>query len=357
MTADEEALTRPTRSDGPTDDLCLVTGASGFIGGHLVKRLLREGHRVRCLVRPTSDRRLLERLDVDLVDGDLTRASSLVRATEGCRYVLHCGALVSDWATVQEIRRINVLGTQNLLDASAATSVERFVHFSTTDIYGYPGGQGIDESESPSRFRNWYAETKLQAEQEVRRVGQTRSLKFVILRPATVYGPGSDEVIGEMAAAICRGHMFLVDRGRAVAGLTYVENVADAAILALRQEAASGQAFNVTDGLPVTWRQFVDDLADGLGCRRVRWNLPFAVAHGVALLLEHTYRLVRRTARVETRPLLSRQAVHVLGRHQDFSNEKAKELLGWEPRIDYSAALAATLAWLREERPANREDR
>jgi nucleoside-diphosphate-sugar epimerase len=338
----------------PAGDLCLITGASGFIGGHLVECLVREGHRVRCLVRPTSDTARLERLDVELVDGDLTTASSLQPAAAGCRHVLHCGALVSDWATVEEIRRINVLGTQNLLQASIAASVERFIHFSTTDVYGYPGAKAVDETQAPGRFRNWYAQTKLEAEQEVRRASQTRALQPVILRPATVYGPRSEEVIGEMAAAMRRGQMLLVDRGRAVAGLTYVENVTDAAVLALRRDAAVGQAFNITDALPITWRQFVDDLADGLGCRRVRLSLPLGVAEGLAFSLEHTYRLLRRTARMKTPPLLSRQAVHVLGRQQDFSNQKAKALLGWEPRVDYTGGLAATLAWLREKGPATR---
>jgi oxidoreductase len=170
----------------------------------------------------------------------------------------------------------------------------------------------------------------------------------VILRPATVYGPGSHEVIGEMARAIMRRHMLLVDGGRAIAGLTYVENLADAAVLALGRDTAVGQAFNVTDGLPITWRQFLDDLADGLGFPRVGWSLPFGVARGLAVLLEQTYRFARTTARVRTSPLLSRQAVDVLGRQQDFSNEKAKALLGWAPRVGYRAGLEATLAWLRD---------
>jgi nucleoside-diphosphate-sugar epimerase len=330
----------------PTGDPCLITGATGFIGGHLTERLLREGHRVRCLVRPTSQTALLKRLNVDLVEGDLRTPSSLARAAEGCRYVLHCGALVSDWATVGEIRRINALGTRNLLEASIAASVERFVHFSTTDVYGYPGGRAIDETYVPTGFQNWYAQTKRDAEQEVRRADQTGALRVVILRPATVYGSRSHEVIGEMAAAILRGQMLLIDGGRAIAGLTYVENLTDAAVLALREDAALGQAFNVTDGLPITWRQFLDDLADGLGCRRVRWSLPFGMAQSLAFLLEQTYRLVRKASRVTTSPLLSRQAVHVLGRHQDFSNQKAKALLGWAPRVDYHTGLEATLSWL-----------
>jgi oxidoreductase len=332
---------------GGSDALCLITGATGFIGGHLTERLLREGHRVRCLVRPTSDTRLLEQLGVELVHGDLTSPPSLVRAARGCRYLLHCGALVSDWATVAEMRRINVVGTRHLLQASIAASAERFIHFSTTDIYGHPGDGLVDERHKPRGFSNWYAQTKLEAEQEVQRASQTAPLQFVILRPATVYGPRSEDVVGEMATAVQRGHMLLVDHGRAIAGLTYVENLTDAAVLALGRDSAVGEAFNVTDGLPITWRQFLDDLADGLGARRARWSLPLGVAQGLGLSLEQAYRLLRRILRVKTPPLLSRQAVDVLGRDQNFSNEKAKALLEWTPRVGYPAGLEATLSWLR----------
>jgi nucleoside-diphosphate-sugar epimerase len=326
-----------------TDGVCLVTGATGFIGGHLAERLAKEGHRVRCLVRASSDTSLLRALGVELAVGDLTDARSLADAVGGCRYVLHCGAQVSDWATAEEIRRINVGGTRDLLAASAAASVRRFVHFSTTDVYGYPGGAAIDETYAGTRFANWYSQTKRDAEAEVRRA----SLAAVILRPATVYGPRSTDVVGEIAKALRGGHMLLVGGGRAVAGLCYVENLVDAAVLALRHDAAPGQAFNVTDGLDVTWRRFTDDLADGLGCSRARWSLPYPVAIGLGFALEHGYRLLRRTTGLSTPPLLSRQAVHVLGRDQDFSNRQARELLGWEPRVGYAAGLEATLAWLR----------
>jgi nucleoside-diphosphate-sugar epimerase len=174
-------------------------------------------------------------------------------------------------------------------------------------------------------------------------------LEVVTLRPATVYGPGSEDVVGEMARAIEARQMLLVGGGRAVAGLSYVENVVDAALLAIRSDAASGQAFNVTDGLEVTWRRFLADLAEGIGAPEPRWSLPYGVAYGVAFVLEHGYRMLRASTRLRTRPLLSRQAVHVLGRDQDFSNRKAREQLGWEPRISYAEGLNATLAWLRDD--------
>ncbi len=340
---------RGSATDPSREDVCLITGATGFIGGHLAERLVREGHQVRCLVRASSDTALLEKLDVEIAVGDLTSARSLAGAVEGCRYVFHCGALVSDWATTNEIAQINVEGTQNLLAASVGASVQRFIHFSTTDVYGYPGGAAIDETHTATRFRNWYAQTKLGAEGEVRRAAATHDLDAVILRPATVYGPRSIEVVGEMARAIRGGNMLLVDGGRAVAGLCYVDNLVDAAVLALGHEAAPGHAFNVSDGLAVTWKEFTAGLAEGLGCSQVRWSMPYWMANAIGLSLEHSYRLLRRTTRLKTPPLLSRQAVHVMGRNQDFSNRKARELLGWEPRVDYPTGLEATVAWLKAE--------
>jgi acetylornithine/succinyldiaminopimelate/putrescine aminotransferase/nucleoside-diphosphate-sugar epimerase len=338
------ARLEPTR-----EELCLVTGASGFIGGHLSERLVEEGFPVRCLVRRTSDVSLLESLGVELVTGDLVDADSVARAARGCRYVFHCGALVSDWATVKEIRRINIQGTQNALNAAAEACAERFIHFSSTDVYGYPGDRGVDETFVASKFRNWYSETKLAAEAEVRRAEQAQRIRTVILRPATVYGPRSKEVIGEIARAIRGGNMLLVDGGRAIAGLSYVHNLIDAAILALDHDAAPGQAFNITDGLDVTWKDFTTGLAHGLGCSEVRWSLPYWAANGLGACLENGYRLLHTATRVSLPPLLSRQAVHVLGQNQDFSNRKARELLGWEPKIGYQAGLGATLDWLRTE--------
>ncbi|HEX6459894.1 MAG TPA: aminotransferase class III-fold pyridoxal phosphate-dependent enzyme [Thermoleophilaceae bacterium] len=348
-TGSDDVKFRGTRIDPSRDHVCLVTGATGFIGGHLARRLVEEGYQVRCLARSSSDTSLLDRLNVEIAVGDLTSARSMARAAEGCRHVFHCAGMVSDWGTPKEIAGVNVGGTRNLLQASVDAAVERFIHFSTTDVYGYPGVAGVDESYAGNGFRNWYAQTKRAAEEEVRRVGEAHGLETVILRPATVYGPHSTDVVGEIARAIRAGHMLLVDGGQAVAGLVYVENVVDAALLAARHEAAPGNAFNASDGLDVTWRQFIDGLAEGLGCAPKRWNMPYWMANGIGFSLEHGYRVLHRTTRLTTPPLLSRQAVQMLGRNQDFSNRKARDLLGWEPRVDYAAGLDATIDWLKAE--------
>lgn len=346
---------RDPRAEGGSAEreLCLITGATGFIGSHVARRMTAAGYRVRCLVRRTSDARRrarLEGLGLDLVTGDITDADSLARALAGCRFVVHCAALVSDWATITEIKRVNVTGTRNLVEAASAASVGRFVHLSTTDVYGYPGAEGVKEDYVPTHFSNWYAETKRAAEAEVRLVARARGLDVVILRPATVYGPFSEEVVGQMAAAIRARRMILIGGGRAIAGLVFVENLVDAALLALRHPGASGAAFNVTDGLDVTWRRFLGDLAAGLESPPPSWNLPYPVAHAIGSALERGYRGLRATTGLSMPALLSRQAVHVLGRDQDFSNRRLREVLGWEPRVSYVDGLAATLEWLRADR-------
>jgi len=335
----------PGRSSDAIAGPCLITGASGFVGGRLAARMASEGRRVRCLARASSDTSRLDALGLDVARGDLGDAASLARAAAGCETVVHCAALVSDWATVREIRTANVAGTRNLAGAAAAAGVRRLVHISTTDVYGHPGGRAVAEDEPQRTFANWYAQSKREAEREL--VGR-RAPEVVVLRPATVYGPGSVEVIGEIADAIRGGHMLLIGGGRAVAGLCYVENLLDAIVLALEHPAAAGRTFNVSDELDVSWRRLSRDLAAGLDSPPPRLSLPYPVAAAIGASLEHAYRLARRLTGLRTRPLLSRQAVQVLGRDQLFSAAALRETLGWEPRTGYEEGLAATLAWLRE---------
>jgi nucleoside-diphosphate-sugar epimerase len=182
----------------------------------------------------------------------------------------------------------------------------------------------------------------------VRRVERERSLPVVILRPATVYGPRSVDVVGKMAKALRAGTMLVVDGGARVAGLCYIDNLVDAALLVLRHDAAPGHAFNISDGVKVTWKQFLDDLGSGIGGKPVRLSVPYWLANALGSGLEIGYRRIRETTKLRSQPLLSRQAVQVLGRDQSFSTRKAQEVLGWNPRVDYDTGLRSTIEWLQQ---------
>ena len=337
-------------------DPILLTGASGFIGAHLAARMVAEGRRVRCLVRPSSDTTQLRALSADgvrsgveLVLGDLTDSDSLRRAVDGCAGVVHSAAMVSDWGTVEEIRAANVTGTSALAAAAVAVGVRRFVQISTTDVYGYPGTPGVTEDYVCVGFANWYSQTKREAEVAVRRIAAASELEVVFLRPATVYGPGSTEVVGEMTRAMRGRYLPTVAGGRAVAGLVHVQNLVDAVLLALSQPEASGQSFNVVDGLDVTWGRFLGDIGAALGYPPPWIKLNYRLAFCAAVGLEESYRALRRLSGMRTPPLLTRAAVQILGVDQDFSNAKLRRVLGWQPRVDYVQGLAATVAWLRDE--------
>ena len=337
-------------------DPVLLTGASGFIGGHLAARLVAEGRRLRCLVRPTSDTTQLRALSardgrcgIELVVGDLTDSESLRRASDGCAQVVHCAAMVSDWGTVQEIRAANATGTSALAAAAAAAGAGRFVQISTTDVYGYPGTPGVMEDHESGGFANWYSETKREAEAALQRIAADSELEVVVLRPATVYGPGATEVVGEMTRAMRGRYLPTVAGGRATAGLVHVENLVDAVLLALSRPEAAGEAFNVVDGLDVTWGEFLGDIGAELGYPPPWIKLNYRLAFYIAVSLEESYRALRRITSVRTPPLLTRAAVQILGVDQDFSNAKLRSVLGWQPRVDYQQGLAATVAWLRDE--------
>ena len=337
-------------------DPVLLTGASGFVGGHLAARLVAEGRHVRCLVRSSSDTTALralssanDRCGVELRFGDLTDSDSLRRATDGCAQVVHCAAMVSDWGTVREIRAANVTGTRDLAAAAALAGVRRFVQISTTDVYGYPGTSGVTEDHAFDGFANWYSQTKREAEAALKVIAGASELEIVFLRPASVYGAGGTEVVGEMTRALRGRYLPMVAGGRAAAGLVHVQNLVDAVLLALSRPEAAGESFNVVDGLHVTWGQFLGDIGAGLGYPPPWIKLNYRVAFGVAVGLEQSYRALRRMTGLRTPPLLTRAAVQILGVDQDFSNAKLRSVLGWEPRVDYQQGLAATVAWLRDE--------
>lgn len=323
--------------------LVLVTGASGFLGGRLAEMLVERGEDVRVLARASSDLRHLSHLQLQIARGGLGDAAALREAVRGARVVYHCAACSTDWAPLTTYLQTNVVGTQNLLNAAAqAGTVERFLHVSTTDVYGYPLAP-CDES-APMRDAGLpYNRTKIQAEEAVWRAQREHGLPVTVVRPATIYGPRGKDFTVEVAKLLRQRMMLLIDGGRALGGFSYVDNVAQAMMDAAESATSVGRAYNICDESRVTWREYVDALADAAGYRRPWMSIPFAAAMTLGRAMEAPYGMLG----VKQRPLLTRHAVHLLGRSQEFPAARARAEFGFAPRVSFAEGMACSAAWLK----------
>jgi nucleoside-diphosphate-sugar epimerase len=319
----------------------LVTGASGFLGSHLAEALVTGGRRVRALVRSQSPRSHLDEAGIECAEGALEDVGSLRGALSGVERVFHCAALAADWGPREAFRAANVRGLENILEVALQSGVERFVHVSTTDVYGYPN-RPVDET-FPFRRRGFpYGDTKIEAEERLWEFAARTGLPVSVVRPANIYGPGSESFVLEPLRLLRAGQLALVGPPDQPAGLGYVTNVADALLLAGSSPAALGEAFNVHDGTGLTWRAYLGVLAELAGLRAPRLRIPRRLAYGAAALIEAAYGLGRSRAR----PPLTRMVVEVLGTHQDCSTEKIRRLLGFEPRVGFAEGMRRVGEWL-----------
>lgn len=322
--------------------MILVTGASGFIGGALTKTLLDRGEPVRVLARTTSDLSRFDGSAVEVVRGPLTDPDTLTRALTGAGTVYHCAALAADWGPWREYEEANVTGVRALLEAAVtAGSVERFLHVSTSDVYGYPP-EPIDESYGLHEAGNHYNRSKIMSERLVMECHLRTGLPVTIVRPVTVFGPRSFTFTVGIGQLLLEGDMPLLDGGRAHAGLIYIDDLIEGMILAASSQTAVGQAYTLRDPADMTWKEGILRLAEGLGASPRLRNVPTPLALGAAAVLEAGFRLFR----IDRRPLLTRQLVHVMTRDQDYSIEKARVELGFAPTVGLEEGFRRTTEWL-----------
>jgi nucleoside-diphosphate-sugar epimerase len=251
----------------------LVTGASGFIGGHLARRLVREGRLVRVLCRKGSERRLPAAVlrSAEIVRGDLKDRDSLMRATEGAARVFHCAFEVA-----------NVKGTRWLLEAAKVAEVERFVHLSSVAAFGTPVPRYFDDNSGYGPNRDAYSRTKAESEKVAFDFHFKTGLPVTVLRPTLVYGPGGSW-LEEPLRMIEQDRMFLLGGARGTCHPCYVENLVDAMILAARHPRAIGRGYIVADGQSISFREYFDCLAEIAGKPRVRKTVPLPVARAAKL--------------------------------------------------------------------------
>ena len=318
----------------------LVTGASGFLGGRLAEMLVGRGAEVRVLARAGSRLGHLDGLAIEVTRGGLTDFAALREAVRGRTHIFHSAACSTDWAADRTYFEANVLGTGMLLEAASREgALERFVHVSTTDVYGYPKRPG-DESGRLVDTDLPYNRTKLQGERAVWGYSE-KGLPVTVIRPATIYGPRGKDFVVEIAKMLRQRMMLLVDGGRERGGFCYVDNVACAMMTVCLRPETVGEVYNISDGTGVTWKEYVAALARGLGLREPWLDLPFGAAMRVGTAAEG----VHRSLRLPGRPLLTRHAVHLLGGDQEFSSGKATREFGYAPGVGFEEGVRRTVEW------------
>ena len=320
----------------------LVTGASGFLGGHLAETLVAQGEEVFVLVRSTSAMPHLSQLPVKPVIGDLLDPESLKRAVAPVTQIFHCAACSTDWAPRKTYYAANVTGTQNLLQAArVAPKLDRFLHVSTTDVYGYPASP-CDETGPTLDAGLPYNQTKRLGELSVWDAHRDHGLPITIVRPATIYGPRGKDFTVEVAALLRQRLMATIDGGTARGGFAYVHNVVDAMLQASLSKATIGQAYNIADGTNATWADYLALFAAGLGHPKPWINFSFDSAMALARVFEAFHKVVH----LPGRPLLTRHATYLLGVDQEFPIMKAKREFGFDPRVSLEEGIARSVAWV-----------
>jgi nucleoside-diphosphate-sugar epimerase len=323
---------------------CLITGATGFVGGHLAEAAVGRGWAVRALARPGSDTAALERAGVALVRGDLSQPEALGPALEGVDVVFHAAAKVGDWGPVEEYRAVNVEGLRNLLEACKGRPLHRFVHFSSLGVYAARHHHGTDESEPlPAKHMDGYTQTKVEAERLALEYQQKHGVPVVVLRPGFVYGPRDRTVLPKLVENLRNGVVRYLGSGEQALNTIYVKNLVEAAFLAVEKGAVGG-VYNLTDGERVSKRRFIDGIAAGLGIPGPARSVPLWFARMAAFVQER----VARASGAKQPPKLTQARLKFLGLNLDFSIERARRELGYAPPYSFDQGLAETLAWYKQ---------
>lgn len=314
----------------------LVTGALGFIGGAIANRLRTEGWRVRGVdVRADADR--------DVVAGDISKPGEWQEAAAGCRLVVHTAAVVSNAIGFESQWRVNVLGTRHVISAAVSAGSERFVLLSSVRAFGDAGfPDGVDERWPVRPDGSPYVNTKVAAEQVALAAHAAGEIPVTVIRPGDVYGPGSRPWVLLPLEMIQAGRFALPAGGKGIFSPIYIDDLVDGIVLAATRPEGVGQIFTLTDGAAVPTSEYFGHLAR-IASRKAPRTLPTPVLVAAARANQLAERL--RGRGTENNP----ETIAYLARTGTYSNEKARELLGFEPKVTLAEGMDRTERWLRDE--------
>ena len=246
-----------------------VTGGTGFIGTRLVEKLrLEHDAKVRLLVHKPGSAIRVARFDVDMVFGDLSKPSFVDHAVQGCDIVIHCA--LGGSSNSQDNQAVTIAGTEAIAQAVLKHDVARFVNVSTVSVYGETKDGTVDETTQPNPGELEYPKIKFAAEQCVMSLYKQHSLPVSVVRPTIVYGPYGRYWTLEPLTQLQSGRFVLPNNGGGLSNCVYVDDVADALILAATRDEAVGQTFIISGPQQVTWRQFYDAYEQMIGYRATR---------------------------------------------------------------------------------------
>jgi len=317
----------------------LISGATGFIGSHLVVTLAKDGYHCKCLVRKTSDiSKLKDSRNVEFVYGDITDKTSLESAVKDVDVVYHLAAQIGKWGIPDEtFFSVNVEGTRNLLEAAYKSQVRHFVFCST------PGVQGKGHRQAPETlpFRPPYIYelTKSEAEKIVTGFhGKRKNLSVTILRPDFVYGPGDMRRL-TLYRTIKHKRFYLIGRGGSVLHPTYIDDAIQGFLKVAKNPVSFGEIYNIAGLYSMTVKEYVETIAGALGVSLPRLRVPRALAGGAAWVSEFLSNLRGKEL------FLSKSKIEFLTTDHGSDISKAVAQLGYSPKVEFEEGMRRTIDW------------
>jgi nucleoside-diphosphate-sugar epimerase len=325
----------------------LITGATGFVGGHLAEACTSRGLTVRTIARPDSEAHLLEALGVMVYRGDITDPAIVREAVAGADVIVHCAAKVGDWGRVDDYRAVNVEGLRQLLEACKGRPLRRFVHMSSLGVYAARHHHGTDENEPlPANHVDAYTQTKVEAERLALDYHRQEGVPVVVLRPGFIYGPRDRTLIPKVIDKLRHRQLRFIGSSKRALNTIFVGNLVEAIFLAVEKPQAVGQVYNLTDGEFVSKRQFIETIVQALTLPRPRpIPLPLVLARPLAACMEAW----ARRSGAKQAPALTQAGIKFLGLDLDFSIQKAKRELGYQPHTRFEDAMRQTMAWYKQK--------
>jgi nucleoside-diphosphate-sugar epimerase len=304
-----------------------VTGGSGFIGGRLIERLLGEGYDVRALARSEPSAARVRARGAEAVRGEIADPPAMRAGADGCELAFHAAATLGDWGEAEEFRSGNVDGTANALAACAEAGVRRFVHVGTEAAL--MAGRPLHEVDETAPLRPdspaLYPATKARAEQ-LALAANRDGFETVVVRPRFVWGRGDTTILPTLAAMVQSGRFAWIGGGRQRTSTTHVANAVEGLLLGAKR-GRPGNAYFVTDGAPVVFREFVGSLLATQGLEPPTRTIPTWIAGALAGAGEAAWRRLP----LPGRPPLTRFAFWVSSQECTIRIEKAREQLGYAP--------------------------